>query len=110
MNTTSQAPFVAPPQDLWAAARAWAREFVRRVIEPGRDAHPIASTVSLKQGVTTWLVKPLGRRVTCESGLLWLCFDAEPLDIVLQPGETHLCAKGSAMSIHALSSSVVRLT
>jgi hypothetical protein len=109
MNTTNQAPFFAPPQDLWAAPRGWARALVRRVSEPGRDAQPIESTVSLNRGATTWAVKPHGRRVTCESGALWLCFDGEPVDIVLEPGQTHRCAKRSALSIHALSRSVVRL-
>jgi hypothetical protein len=41
--------------------------------------------------------------------VLWLCFDGEPLDIVLEAGETHLCAKRPALSIHALSPSLVRL-
>lgn len=109
MNTASQTPFFAPPKDLWAAPRAWARGLLRRVIEPRRDTHPIESTVPLNPGATTWVFKPFGRRVTCESGVLWLCFDGEPLDIVLEPGETHLCAKRSALSIHALSPSMVRL-
>jgi len=111
MNTASQAqaPLIAPPQDPWAAPRAWAGALVRRFFEPGRDAQPIESTVSLNQGATTWLVKPLGRRLTCERGALWLCFDGEPLDIVLEPGQTHLCTERSALSIHALSPSVVRL-
>lgn len=109
MNTASQAPFIAPPQDQWAAPRTWARALVRRVTEPGRDAQAIESTVSLKQGATTWVGKPLGRRVTCDSGTLWLCFDGEPQDIVLEPGESHLCATRSALSIHALSPGVARL-
>jgi hypothetical protein len=109
MNIASQAPLIAPPRDLWAASGAWANAFMRWVIEPGRDAQAIESTVSLKQGATTWIVKPLGSRVSCESGTLWLCFDGEQLDIVLEPGETHHCAKRSALSIHALSPSVIRL-
>lgn len=109
MNTVSRAPFIAPPQDLWAAPKAWARALVRRVVEPRSDVCPTESTVPLNPGATTWVVRPCGRRVTCESGLLWLCFDGEPLDIVLEPGQTHLCAKRSALSIHALSPSTVRL-
>lgn len=109
MNIASPAPFIAPPQDRFAAPRAWACALVRRVVGPRRDTHPAASTVPLNPGATTWVVKPLGRRVTCESGVLWLCFDGEPLDIVLEPGQTYRCAKRSALSIHALSRSVVRL-
>jgi hypothetical protein len=109
MNTTRQAPFFAPPQDLWGVPDGWARSLVRRVFEPRRAARPIESTVSLNRGATTWVVKPHGRQVTCESGALWLCFDGEPVDIVLAPGQTHRCAKRSALSIHALSRSVVGL-
>jgi hypothetical protein len=109
MNIASPTPFIATPRDLWAASRAWAHAFVRWVLQPGRDAQPIESAVSLKQGATTWIARPLGGRVTCESGTLWLCFDGEQLDIVLEPGEAHQCAKSSALSIHALSPSVIRL-
>ena len=109
MNTSSPAPLFAPSQDLWAASRNWAGALVRRVFEAGRDAQPIESTVSLNRGATTWVVQPYGRHVTCESGALWLCFDGEPVDIVLEPGQTHRCAKRSALSIHALARSEVRL-
>jgi hypothetical protein len=109
MNTTSQVPFFAPHQGLRAAPRGWARAIVRRVFEPGRDARPSASTVSLNRGATTWVAQPHGCRVTCERGVLWLCFDGEPVDIVLEPGQTHTCAQRSPLSIHALSQSVVRL-
>jgi hypothetical protein len=109
MNTASPTPFIAPPQDLWAAPAAWARAFVRRLAEPGRDTRPVASTESLSPGATTWVDQPLGRRVTCHSGVLWLCFDGEPRDIVLEPGDTHLCTQRSALSIHALSASLLQL-
>ncbi|MBL8331106.1 MAG: DUF2917 domain-containing protein [Rubrivivax sp.] len=109
MNTASQAPFIAPPHDLWAAPLAWARKLLRQALDQGRNVHPIECTVSLKRGATTWILRPLGRRVSCESGTLWLCFDGEPQDIVLEAGETHVCAKRSAVSIHALSPSVARL-
>jgi hypothetical protein len=70
---------------------------------------PIASTVPLNKGATTWVRQPFGHRVTCESGSLWLSFDGEPRDIVLEPGETHRCTQRSALSIHALAASVARV-
>jgi hypothetical protein len=109
MNTASPTPFIAPPQDLWATPRAWARALMRRLTEPGRDTRRVASTEPLSTGATRWVDQPLGRRVTCHSGVLWLCFDGEPQDIVLEPGQTHLCTQRSALSIHALSPSTVRL-
>lgn len=110
MNTANPAPSIAPSRDLWAAPRAWAGALLRRVVAPGRGAHPVASTVSLMRGTTTWVDEPLGRRVSCVSGTLWLCFDGEPLDIVLEPGQSHRCDGRSALSIHALSSGLVRLS
>jgi hypothetical protein len=47
--------------------------------------------------------------VTCACGVLWPCFDDEPLDLVLEPGQTHQCAQRSALSILALVPSVARL-
>jgi hypothetical protein len=82
---------------------------MRRLTEPGRDTRRVASTEPLSPGATRWVDEPLGRRVTCESGVLWLCFDGEPQDIVLEPGDTHLSTQRSALSIHALSPSTVRL-
>lgn len=109
MIVASPTPLLTPTRDLWAAPRAWARAFVRRLVAPGRAARPVESTVRLNPGATAWVAKPIGRRVTCESGVLWLCFDGEPVDILLEPGETHLCAKRAALSIHALSPGVARL-
>lgn len=109
MIIANAAPFFTSPRDWWAAPCAAARALLRRVTEAGRDARPIESTVSLNSGATTWVDQPLGRRLSCESGLLWLCFDGEPLDIVLEPGESHLCVKGTVLSIHALSPGMFRL-
>jgi hypothetical protein len=109
MNTASQAPVIAPSRILGAAPLDWARALVSRVIGSVRDVPPLEATVSLSPGATTWVHRPLGRRVTCESGSLWLCVDGEPQDILLGPGDTHRCTLGSALSIHALTSSVVRL-
>ena len=109
LSLRAQAAFIAPPQDPWAAPRRWARAFVRRGIGLGRHTRPIESTVPLTKGATSWVDQPLGRRVNCHSGVLWLCFDGEPRDIVLEPGETHLCTQRSALSIHALSASLLQL-
>jgi Protein of unknown function (DUF2917) len=88
--------------------RTWMPALSPAFLAP-RAALPIPSNVSLNKGATTWLAQPFGQRVTCESGTLWLCYDGEAQDIVLEPGETHLCARRSALSIHALSPSLARL-
>lgn len=57
----------------------------------------------LDANATTWITHPLGRTVTCETGTLWLTFDNEPVDVILEAGQSHRCAKASKLGIHALS-------
>ncbi len=57
----------------------------------------------LEKNATTWIARPLGRTVTCETGTLWLTFDNESLDVILEAGQSHRCAKGSKLAIHALA-------
>ncbi len=52
---------------------------------------------------TTWITYPLGRTVTCETGTLWLTFDNEPADVILEAGQSHRCTNASKLGIHALS-------
>jgi hypothetical protein len=69
-----------------------------------RAAAPAAPVVRvLDQGATTWIARPLGRTVTCETGTLWLTFDNESQDVILEAGQSHRCAKASKLAIHALS-------
>jgi hypothetical protein len=72
---------------------------MRRVIGPVRDLQPIESTVSLNRGATTWVAKPHGRRVTCESGALWLCFDGEPENMSAWPKSTGLGTPVSRVNV-----------
>jgi hypothetical protein len=66
---------------------------------------PAPSAVrELDAGTSTWIVRPLGRTITCEAGTLWLTFDNEPHDVILEAGQSHRCAKGSKLLIHALAS------
>jgi len=110
MTISRQVSFPTTAIDLWSAPNALAR-FIARLVGGSRKASRTAeSTVlHLNKGATTWIAKPLGRRITCETGALWLCFDGEPQDIVLEPGEAHCCNKRSSLSIHALSASAVRV-
>jgi hypothetical protein len=61
------------------------------------------ATRSLDKGATAWITHPLGRTATCETGTLWLTFDNEPQDVILEAGQSHRCAKGSRLAIHALA-------
>lgn len=67
-------------------------------------AAPAASTVQeLEKNATVWITRPLGRTVTCEAGTLWLTFDNEAQDVILEVGQSHRCAKASKLAIHALA-------
>lgn len=60
-------------------------------------------------GATTWVARPRGYVVSCQTGTLWLAFDGEPEDVILEAGESHLCTKTPRLSIHALAAAVVRV-
>jgi len=109
MNTSRQVLFPTAALDLWSAPHAVAR-LLARLVGGSREASlTVEPTVlHLDKGTTVWMTRPLGRRITCDTGVLWLCFDGEPEDIVLEPGQTHCCEKTSPLSIHALSAGVVR--
>jgi hypothetical protein len=70
---------------------------------PGALAAPAAHR--LQAQATLWIAQPLGRTVTCETGTLWLIFDNEPRDVILEAGQSHQCVKASKLAIHALVSS-----
>jgi hypothetical protein len=63
----------------------------------------------LGAGANAWIVRPLGRTITCEKGTLWMTFDNEPQDVILEAGQSHRCAKGSKLLIHALADARVRV-
>ena len=65
------------------------------------------AALQLAANATTWITRPLGRIVTCETGTLWLAFDNEPADVILEAGQSHRCAKASKLSIHALAAARV---
>ena len=69
---------------------------------------PAPAARRLEAKATLWVARPLGRTVTCETGTLWLTFDNEPLDVVLEAGQSHRCEKASKLAIHALAAA--RLT
>lgn len=67
------------------------------------------AALHLDKNATTWIARPLGRTVTCKTGTLWLTFDNEPVDVILEAGQSHRCATASRLAIHALSVARVSL-
>lgn len=69
-----------------------------------RALAPAASGVHvLDKAATLWIARPLGRRVTCEAGTLWLTFDGESQDVILEAGQSLRCEKASKLAVHALA-------
>jgi hypothetical protein len=62
---------------------------------------------ALDKGATAWIARPLGRTVTCKTGTLWLTFDNETADVILEAGQSHRCAKAAKLAIHALAAARV---
>jgi Protein of unknown function (DUF2917) len=68
----------------------------------GAAAARSTPAASLARGATAWVARPLGRTLRCESGTLWLTFDGEPEDVILEAGASHVCTKASRLSVHAM--------
>lgn len=51
---------------------------------------------------------PEGRRITCTSGSLWLTFDGEPGDTVLEAGESCTCTEDTPLIISAFGDAAWR--
>lgn len=53
--------------------------------------------------------RPLGWRIECVKGTVWLTHDSHPSDLVLTSGEVHTCVQPSRVLLQALESAVVHL-
>jgi hypothetical protein len=73
-------------------------------------AAPAQARIDLRQidaGATTWVARPRGCVVRCQAGTLWLAFDGEPQDVILEAGESFRCTSASRLSIHAMTAAAV---
>lgn len=82
------------------------RAFVARL---ATLAAPASACHRIARGATIRIARPLGRSVACVAGTLWLTFDGEPVDIVLEAGQTHRCAHRSRLLIHAVDAATARI-
>ncbi len=104
MITTRQASLSAAQVELQPLPHLWAAFVDRMFVALRVPARPASATRRvLEKGVTAWIEKPLGREVVCDAGTLWLTFDGEPQDVILEAGESYRCIKGSKLAIHALA-------
>lgn len=104
MITTPLASLFAAQPELQPLPQLWAGFMHRSLITLRRPVRPASATRHLlDKGATAWIEEPLGREVVCEAGTLWLTFDGEPQDVILEAGESHRCTQGSRLAIHALA-------
>lgn len=64
----------------------------------------------LPKGRTLTLRKPLGQRVECLDGCVWITLDGDPRDVVLEAGQAFTADRNQPALIHALEASLVRVT
>lgn len=64
---------------------------------------------TVARGQSVCVPSPLGQCVACEAGTLWLTFDGDRRDIVLEAGERHVCDTDARLIVHALSAGALRL-
>ena len=65
--------------------------------------------VSLAKGRLHYVEKPQGKQVTCTAGSVWLTFDGEPQDVVLEAGESYRCVSHSRLGISAFEAATVQI-
>lgn len=53
--------------------------------------------------------RPLGREVYCDSGTLWLTFDHDLRDVILEAGQTYRCQRNTLMIMQALDDACLRI-
>ena len=100
MNTATLARTTATRQHLGLSA--YMLRLMQRTLAPA-----IPPVRQLDKGATYWVAHPLGRTVSCETGTLWLTFDNEPVDVILEAGQSHRCTKDSKLLTYALAAARV---
>jgi hypothetical protein len=82
--------------------------FLRAVLPCARTAPAAPAVRRVAARTTVWIARPQGRTIRCEAGRLWLSFDGEARDVVLDAGESHLCTLAAPLAIHGLTAAAFR--
>lgn len=78
-------------------------------VRPRNSASEATASLPLAHTALRWVQRPCGLVVTCEAGALWLTFDGEEHDIVLEAGQSHRCESDSRLAIYALAAAQLHL-
>jgi len=87
--------------------RALCAALLGRPAASSRASHPVHE---LPSGRTLVLCAPLGQRMECVDGCVWITLDGDPRDIVLEAGQTFTADRNQRALIHALEASLLRVT
>jgi hypothetical protein len=108
MNPSTALALTAPaarPLARWLAALA--ASLGRRRDHASATASVIASRSTtnhhLPQGQTLVIADALGQMVVCQSGCVWITYDRDPMDRIIEAGECHQGNSHSRMLVHAVS-------
>lgn len=100
----------SPTHGLIELLSVWLRPWQRAVpAQRQTPSAPLASTHELAQGATVALARPLGRRLECLSGCIWITLDYDERDHIVQAGESFVAASDQRALIHALEASRIRV-
>lgn len=65
--------------------------------------------MAMKKNALLSIAKPLGCRIDCIEGTLWITQDGDSRDTVLSAGEHHVADRRPRLIVQALESGVVRI-
>ena len=76
----------------------------RRAAVAHRIANPAAEMLhTLPRGATLTVEQPLGLEIVCLKGSLWITYDDDTIDHVLESGRTFTAKRDKRMLLHALN-------
>ena len=105
MNISTALALTAPLTA--AAARPLARwvQSLSAAMGKGQARRAPASSIAhrLPQGQTLVIDKPLDQLVMCQDGCVWITYDNDPMDRIVEAGEHHQGCGHSRMLVHAVS-------
>ena len=65
--------------------------------------------VAMKKDALLSIDRPLGMRIECLQGILWITQDSDPRDLILFPGEHLVVDRGPRVIVQALETGLVRI-
>lgn len=87
MNATANtAPIHTAAGTAGPGAAAWVADRIRSLWAPARSRTGVLDPTRVAR-----IEHPRGRRISCIAGALWITFDGEPDDTVLEAGQSLVC-------------------